>query len=304
MIQPHPAAFRPWRDAWDDALYGPDGFYRRPEGPAGHFRTASHAATPQLAAALATLARANGCGAVLDIGAGRGELLAALSRHAPHLRLHGVDVVGRPPSLADGVGWSTGLDAVPDDLRAGVLVVAWELLDVVACPVLEVDEEGVPRVVEVEPVHGRERLGPPADAGDLAWCDRWWPLDDAEPGDRREVGSPREAMWHSIVTGTRDAVLLMVDYGHSLAERPPLGSLSGFRAGRQVVPVPDGTCDITAEVAVDAVAAAGERAGASTLALTSQSVALTDLGVAGPGAGDLLDPGSWGAFAWLVQQTR
>ncbi|NED77150.1 hypothetical protein G3I51_33510, partial [Streptomyces sp. SID9944] len=27
-----------WRAAARDALYGPAGFYRRPEGPAGHFR--------------------------------------------------------------------------------------------------------------------------------------------------------------------------------------------------------------------------------------------------------------------------
>lgn len=296
--------WRSWQDAWDAALYGPDGFYRRPEGPAGHFRTASHAAAAHLAAAMASLAQAHGCGTVLEIGAGRGELLVALSRYAPHLRLHGVDVVGRPPALPAGIGWSTGLTSVPEHVRADVLVLAWELLDVVACPVLEVDDDRAPRVVQVEPTYGRERLGPPAPPDDVSWCERWWPLDDAEPGERREVGSPREALWHSIVAGTRDAVLLMVDYAHTLGERPPLGSLSGFRAGRQVVPVPDGRCDITAEVAVDAVAAAGERAGATTIALTTQAAALADLGACGPGTSDLLDPGSWGSFAWLVQQTR
>ena len=35
--------WRTWEAAWRDALYGPVGFYRRPEGPAGHFRTAAHA---------------------------------------------------------------------------------------------------------------------------------------------------------------------------------------------------------------------------------------------------------------------
>ena len=30
----------PWQRAWQDALYGAHGFYRRAEGPAGHFATA------------------------------------------------------------------------------------------------------------------------------------------------------------------------------------------------------------------------------------------------------------------------
>ncbi|MEU1025014.1 hypothetical protein ABZ366_23525, partial [Streptomyces sp. NPDC005904] len=33
---------RGWREAAETALYGPEGFYRRPEGPAGHFRTSVH----------------------------------------------------------------------------------------------------------------------------------------------------------------------------------------------------------------------------------------------------------------------
>ena len=32
----------PWREAWHDALYGPAGFYRSAEGPAGHFTTSTH----------------------------------------------------------------------------------------------------------------------------------------------------------------------------------------------------------------------------------------------------------------------
>jgi hypothetical protein len=45
----------PWEAAWREALYGERGFYRRAEGPAGHFRTATHAAPAVLAAALARL---------------------------------------------------------------------------------------------------------------------------------------------------------------------------------------------------------------------------------------------------------
>ncbi len=43
-----------WRAAAEAALYGPDGFYRRPEGPAGHFRTSVHA-SPLFADAVARL---------------------------------------------------------------------------------------------------------------------------------------------------------------------------------------------------------------------------------------------------------
>jgi hypothetical protein len=43
--------------------------------------------------------------------------------------------------------------------------------------------------------------------------------------------------------------------------RPRPGSLAGYRGGRQVDPVPDGSCDITSHVALDSCAAAGQAAG-------------------------------------------
>ena len=96
------AAVRPWQQAWQDALYGSDGFYRRPEGPAGHFRTPSH--VPLFAEAIARLAAdtCQGLGnpsgfAVVDVGAGRGELLTGLVDLVPDdWLLLGVDVVERP----------------------------------------------------------------------------------------------------------------------------------------------------------------------------------------------------------------
>jgi SAM-dependent MidA family methyltransferase len=290
---------RPWQDAWSDALYGEHGFYRRPEGPAGHFRTAAHAAPGEVAAAVARLAAEAGCTAVVDVGAGRGELLRALHALGPASQvteLHGVEVAARPPRLPAEVRWSRRVPRVPD-----ALVVAWELLDVVPCPVLEVDDEGVPRVVLVEPASGRERLGPPASAADLAWCASWWPPGGLEPGDRIEVGRPRDKAWASLVAAAAIAgggLLLAVDYSHAAAARPPLGSLTGFRAGRAVPPRPDGSGDVTAHVALDAVAAAGEAAGATTTLLTRQDDALRALGVT---RRELLDPGSLGGFGWLVQ---
>jgi len=325
-----------WEQAWAAALYGPGGFFTGGGGPADHFRTAVHAAPQPLARALLRLARDHGCSRVLDVGAGRGELLTALAAlpEAADLMLHGVDVVARPPSLPPRAGWSAHLDAVPPEAFAGALVVAWELLDDVPCPVLEVDDDGVLRTVLVDPATGRESHGDPASAQEHAWCERWWPLDGAEPGDRAEVGLPREALWAGLVSRAAaapgHAVLLAVDYHHTRDERPPIGTLTGFRGGRAVPPVPDGSCDVTAHVALDAVAAAGERAGAATTRLTDQRTALLELGVrgdvagqdaapgdaaAGPGSGgqllralahrsavaELLDPGALGGFGWLSQ---
>jgi len=85
---------RPWHDAWQDALYGPAGFYRS-AAPADHFRTSVHA-SPVLAQALSRLARACGLGRLVDVGSGRGELLAAVADVDPGLTLVGVDVVDRP----------------------------------------------------------------------------------------------------------------------------------------------------------------------------------------------------------------
>ena len=84
-----------------------------------------------------------------------------------------------------------------------------------------------------------------------------------------------------------------VDYAHVRAARPPFGSLTGFRAGREVPPVPDGGCDLTAHVALDACAEAVGAApvGAAALGATSvgwpvaglvtQREALRALGVSG-----------------------
>lgn len=73
-----------WRDAMSRALYGPDGFFVAGTGPADHFRTSVHA-SPAFATALlrlisdvdSTLGHPDRFD-VVDVGAGRGELLRAL----------------------------------------------------------------------------------------------------------------------------------------------------------------------------------------------------------------------------------
>ncbi|WP_293060189.1 hypothetical protein, partial [Mycobacterium sp.] len=102
-------------------------------------------------------------------------------------------------------------------------------------------------------------------------------------------------------------------------------SLSGYRDGRAVEPVPDGSCDITAHVAIDACAAAGTAAGATATLCTTQGDALHRLGVRGrrppltmagtqpleylrqlaaaAEVAALTEPGGLGGFGWLVQTT-
>lgn len=261
-------AWTGWRAATERALYGPDGFYRRPEGPAGHFRTSVHA-SPQYARAIATLLTRVDAAlghptelALVDVGAGRGELLTgvleALSgspRTAARLRPCAVERADRPAGLDPRIDWLAALPA-PGSLTG--LLIANEWLDNVPVDVVEVAADGEPREVWVAP-DGTERLGGAVSAADAAWLAAWWPL-GPEPGLRAELGAPRDAAWARAVASLAAGLAVAVDYAHERADRPPFGTLTGFREGREVRPVPDGSCDLTAHVALDACAAAGARA--------------------------------------------
>jgi len=254
-----PVEQTPWAQAWQRALYGADGFYQQPVGPAGHFATATQGG-PQLGAVLAgalvTLMGEHGLTTVVDVGCGRGELLTAVHRAAPGLRCVGVDVVDRP-DLPPRVGWmrAEGGAALPPGLSdlEDTLLLAHEWLDVVPCTVAQVDHDGALREVLVDPATGLERLGGPLSAADAQWCRRWWPVDAASPGDRVEVGRTRDEAWADLVSRLRSGLALAVDYGHRRQARPAGGTLTGYRDGRQVPPVPDGSCDITAHVAMDSL---------------------------------------------------
>jgi SAM-dependent MidA family methyltransferase len=303
----------PWRAATEQALYGESGFYRR-HRPAAHFRTSVHA-SPLLATALLSLVHDTGLGTVVDVGAGGGELLVELHRQAPELELLGVDVAARPPGLPPAVRWA----AEPPDSVTGLLV-AHELLDDVPVDVVQRDR-GAWRVVLVDPATGGEQLGDEVPAADAAWLGAWWP--DGDDGDRAEVGRPRDAVWAGLVGSIDRGIAVAVDYAHERGARPRAGTLTGYRDGRQVRPVPDGSCDVTSHVALDACAAAGVRAGATSTALTTQRAALLALGLAAdrpphslassdPAAylqalsrrgelAELTDRDGLGGFGWLVQ---
>ncbi|WP_415957570.1 SAM-dependent methyltransferase [Streptomyces sp. 021-4] len=299
-----------WREAAETALYGDGGFYRSPvrspEGPAGHFRTSVHA-SPLFARAVAGLlartAEELGLGtvALVDVGAGRGELLTGVLAAAPEgleVVPYGVEVAARPPGLDPRIVWC----AEPPRGVSGLLF-ANEWLDNVPVDVAEVDGEGVARYVQVRMPEGRvripggqgwapdggevwapdggERLGPPVTGRDAEWLERWWPL--SAPGERAEIGLPRDLAWARAVGSLDAGLAVAVDYAHVRGARPPFGTLTGFRGGREVRPVPDGSCDLTAHVALDACAAAVDREAVDRGAaeLTDQRAALGRLGVSG-----------------------
>ncbi|MEU1334024.1 SAM-dependent methyltransferase [Streptomyces sp. NPDC005865] len=311
---------RGWREATEAALYGPDGFYRRPEGPAAHFRTSVHASPLYAAAVARLLCRLDAALgrpdelAFIDMGAGRGELttgvLAALPAEvAARVRAYAVERAERPAGLDPRIEWR----ATPPVGVAGLLF-ANEWLDNVPVDVVEVAPDGTPRLVLVDDA-GRESPGGRVEGPDADWLARWWPQTH-EPGLRAEVGRSRDEAWAEAVRALRRGLAVAVDYAHARDARPPFGTLTGFRAGRETAPVPDGSCDITAHVALDACAGEGA-------ALLDQRAALGALGVSGgrpplalassdPAgyvralarageAAELTAPGGLGDFGWLLQ---
>ena len=259
-----------WREATERALYGAGGFYRRMAGPAAHFRTSVHA-SPFFAEAILRLARSAGLTTVVDVGCGRAELLLALHRLDPALRLVGVEVADRPPDLPADVEWRRD---IPEGI--GGLLVANEWLDNIPVDVVVRTDAGV-LLVLVDPATGKESLGGAPSAPDTGWLDRWWPLPGT--GDRAEIGRPRDQAWAGAVSALGMGLAVAVDYCHSAGGRSLAGTLTGYRDGRQVTPVPDGSCDLTAHVALDACAVAGRGAGASATVLTTQRDVLRALGL-------------------------
>jgi SAM-dependent MidA family methyltransferase len=309
-----------WRQAWHEALYGPSGFYRDAAGPTGHFTTSTHGPLGVvLAQAIGRLADREGATHVVDIGCGRGELLTQLHAARPDLALTGVDVVTRPHGIPDAVAWvrSPGGGSLPDGLREldDVLVLAHEWLDVVPCTIAEVVAPGQLAVVLVDPATGEEALGEPPTPQELAWCVQHWPVGDLPAGARVEIGLTRDAAWSDLLSRVRRGAVLAVDYGHTRAERPGGGTLTAYREGSLVVPVPDGSCDLTAHVAIDSLEqdeAATQRDSLRALGITA---ALPDHDLAridpagyvaalarSSAAASLTDPNGLGAFHWVLRR--
>ena len=268
---------RTFERAWQQALYGEGGFYRRPEGPAGHFATSAQGpAAGLLAEALLELTAREGLRRVVDIGCGRGELLTALAgltaESDPDLGLLGVDVVPRPESLDPRIDWlvSPGGADLPDlGGPRDALVLAHEWLDVVPCSIARADTGGTLREVLLDDT-GAEHLGDPMTGQDARWAQKWWPGPYA-PGEVVEVGRTRDEALAGLAERIGSGLLLVVDYGHLAGTRPQEGTLVGYRDGAVCPPAPDGSCDLTAHVAMDSL----------RLAVTTQREALRELGIDG-----------------------
>jgi SAM-dependent MidA family methyltransferase len=307
------------------ALYGENGFYIR-ERPSGHFRTSVGASPTFAQAVLRLLGTVDdalsqpGQIDVVDVGSGDGLLVAQVLHTAEpelveRLRVTAVDLSSPPKDLDKEINW---VSALPGEITG--LVIANEWLDNVPLDVAEQTPVG-PRLVLVDPDTGEERLGDPPGEEDLRWLERWWPL--ASTGLRAEIGRPRDEAWSAVVARLTRGLAVAVDYAHPVDNRPPFGTLTGYRDGACVPAIPDGSCDITAHVALDACGEAGERAGAISTTLTTQRLALRDLGVTGarppltlagtnPGGylralaqasqeAELIDPAGLGGFGWLSQ---
>jgi SAM-dependent MidA family methyltransferase len=150
------------------------------------------------------------------------------------------------------------------------LIIANEWLDNVPCDVVELGPDG-PRLVEVA-ADGTERLGREPNDSQQAWLECWWPTwRGGEPGERAEIGLMRDAAWADTVAALDEGVAVAIDYAHAVDTRPPYGSLTGYADGRQVPPVPDGSCDLTAHVALDACAAAAQHVADWTWRLDQRS---------------------------------
>lgn len=305
-----PRESKPWRAAMSCALYGEQGFYLARGGPRRHFRTSAHGGAAWAAAisALATRVElslgAPADFAVVDVGAGGGELLGSLAAIAPsHWQLVGVDLAPRPAQLSERIEWRS-------ETPTGVigLLIANELLDVVPLDIATLTVDGA-RLIEVSAA-GAESTGDALSGADLQWQQQWWPM--RAVGDRAEIGTTRDVAWRDLAGHVERGVAVAIDYA-AVPDRDRAGTLTGYRAGRQVTPVPDGSCDLTAHVLFDSLVAGDDL-------LVSQRDALRELGVvAHPpvysgdpasflaelstsgDATELTDPDGLGAFTWLIR---
>jgi len=273
-------------DAWEETLTGDRSFYRGPDGnPYRHFATDIAGSAEILPLIRELLAFAGDCDGgpltVVDVGSGAGGLLARLALAGTNVRLIGVDLRPRPTGLDAAIEWITGDARVVAGEIRGIrgVVVAHEFLDDIPCAAVEVDEDGRPRLIRVDPLSRRLVVGEPLeDPADLAWLDRWWPV--TRPFMRAEIGRSRDAAW-AMITGMLDSgAALAIDYSHTSPERLAGtwdgGTIVGYREGRVVTPVADGSCNLTAHVAIDSVADAATTAQSTRLARWSSAPGRAD----------------------------
>jgi len=322
----------PWVEAWTRAA---NTFYSG-QWPADHFATAPAQSTVvaeglahYLTEIIEDLHSGGYFGAidVCEVGGGDGTLmtqvlaLAAQQHPAVAFRARVIELRARPPHLASTIEWIDGpmQTHLPESIRG--LIFAHEVLDDVPLTLAQYDEALTLRQVMVNAATGDEELGAPISANDSEWASRWWPHQSV--GGRVEIGAARDQLWAAIASTVSTGIAIAIDYAHTQEQRSrgflALGTLTGFRDGFARQPVPDGSMNITAHVALDACAVAAEQACAPlpvTTVLSSQRDALgvLDYSDAPPQSPhDALvaiaqhsqrelarDTQGFGAFTWLI----
>jgi len=312
-----------WSQAWRHAARE----FWAAEEPSSHFTTSSG---PLVADRIAEIVRDVDARlghpsefTVVDIGCGDGGLLADVRERSGDLteRARWVGVDMRPFRRA-------GIESVVTEAPAPLaftpirgVVMAHEWLDEIPCDVIERDYHGADRLVLVDR-RGVESFGPSLDDDDActgygvdaaearAWLARWWPL--REPGDRAELGTSRDQAWQWMSRLVDDGAILATDYGHVRVERESTlrhGTLAAYQRGRLVTPVPDGSANLTAHVALDSCADAvpgtvlsAQRDEVAAPLLTEEpSVVEVERHFA---ALRLRDPGRLGGVGWLRWDAR
>ncbi|QSB05138.1 SAM-dependent methyltransferase [Natronoglycomyces albus] len=249
------STFARWATVMSESLYGEEGFYRQSD-PIEHFRTSAHywAFAQAVARIIDRLTPRLDEVTVVDVGAGRGELLNRLaSLVTADIRLIAVEVRPRPGDLPQRVEWRTETPS-----RFSGLLLACELLDNIPLDVAVQTPQGW-RYEEVDRT-GATRPGPKLSHTDRAWIEKWWPEphpadadERTEPNFRAEIGRPRDQLWRDITGRLTHGAAIAIDYGHTRGMRPQHRTITGYRHGRQVPPQLDGSTDITAHVSFDSL---------------------------------------------------
>lgn len=261
------AAEIPWEQGWEQAAFGPFGFYRQ-QSPYDHFTTSVEQATlvndllPYLRASLD-----HGPVAIVDVGAGSGllteQLLASLEQQErARVQAYCLDLRARPTSLSPDIHWIQGdiretISSIP---RGNCMLIAHEFLDDIPCAIVEADANTFPHLLAVNPQSQQAMLGPAltSDSDEARWLREWWPVE--RPLMRAEVGKTRDHIWQQLTAVVATGFAIAIDYGHLRADRArglmDAGTLSGYVNGQPCTPRADTTINLTAHVAMDSVAAA------------------------------------------------
>ena len=259
------AADIPWELAWEAAALGPRGFYMHAM-PYDHFTTSVEQAQltdkllPYLRAALA-----NGPVTFIDVGAGTGLLSEHLHAHLTedeqeHTQILCMDLRPRPEQLNPKFKWIQGdiRETISQVPSGNTVLVAHEFLDDLPCAIIEVNEAGLAHVVVTDSTSGKQLLGPLLQQGspDDAWLQHWWPT--VRPFMRCEVGRARDICWNQLTSVVTSGFAIAVDYAHTYEDRVrglwDGGTLAGYAHGAIATPVANGKSNITAHVAIDALA--------------------------------------------------